>query len=568
MDATLCNPVLLRLITAYQHGWWPDSLGFRDDPLIFASSNLTEQVAAFGDRFAPWLARHGLDGAIGLMQLYPPLAPCVALHAAATGDHPLRAAAMGTSRDATSWAAMLRKVASHYGQYDRFEDNDDLRLSTQLALRSRHVETVRQNYEERGPHGLQQYITTVVADGYLPTVHFLVHETTVLWPHDAYDIAVRHGHKDVATYLAERGIGRVTSHELSATTSPLKKLQLVHAHFPDMDLKHSLEVAAMDGHDDVVEYILATGTSSVQALELAARYGHLACCQRLLAYERASHPDNLLPVSVIVAAVKGGNDAIIELLHPVQLWTHEYMDTCAEFGRLDLVTSLHNAGRFAGSYAAMIRAATNGHLAVVQFLKTHQYDDCGELVMHGAAGHGHLDVVVFLHEHCDHTASPYALFDAAKRGHVDVVRYLHSVMHTPVLDTVPERAARRGHLEVVRYLHEEGLGQWSPRVMDIAAASGNCDLVAYLHTHRSEGCSPAALDDAVIQEHLEVVRYLCEVVRVTPTIAPSALRQSSADVLVYLDSIGVDILGALSSAYTRRFVALAEYLAYRYRLKV
>ncbi|EQC32710.1 hypothetical protein SDRG_09683 [Saprolegnia diclina VS20] len=86
MDTTLCNPVLLRLITAYQHGWWPDSLVFRDDPLIFASSNLQEEVAAFRDRFAPWLARHGLNDAVGLMQLYSPLAPCIALHAAATGD--------------------------------------------------------------------------------------------------------------------------------------------------------------------------------------------------------------------------------------------------------------------------------------------------------------------------------------------------------------------------------------------------------------------------------------------------------------------------------------------------
>ncbi|KDO30430.1 hypothetical protein SPRG_04332 [Saprolegnia parasitica CBS 223.65] len=503
------------------------------------------------------------------MQLYPPLAPCVALHAAATGDHPLRAAAMDTSGDATSWAAMLRKVALHNGQYDRFEDMNDMRLSTQVALQSRNVHALRQLYNERGLCEVHKYITTVVSDGHLPTVRFLVEETTVLWPHDdAYDIAARHGHKDVATYLAERGLGPVTSVELSATKSPLERLQLVHAHFPDMDLEHSLALAASHGHDDVVEFILANRTSSVRALELAARYGHFECCQRLLAHERALHPNDMLPASVIVAAVKGGNDAIIELLHPVQLWSHEYMDTCAEFGRLDLVTSLHNAGHFTCSHGAMIKAAINGHLAVVQFLKTHQYDDCGELVMHGAAGHGHLDVVVFLHEHCDHTASPYALFDAAKRGHVDVVRYLHSVMKVPVLDDVPKRAARRGHLEVVRYLHEEGLGQWSPRVMDIAAASGNCDLVAYLHTHRSEGCSSAALDDAVIQEHLEVVRYLCEVVRVTPTVAPSALRQSSADVLVYLDSIGVDVVGALSSAYTRRFVALAEYLAYRCRLKV
>ncbi|EQC32795.1 hypothetical protein SDRG_09766 [Saprolegnia diclina VS20] len=116
MEATLCNPVLLQLITAYQHGWWYDSLVFRDDALIFASSNLHEEVAAFRDRFAPWLARHGLDGAIGLMQLYSPLAPCIALHAAATGDRPLCAAAIATSPDARSWIALSSNVAPHPGE--------------------------------------------------------------------------------------------------------------------------------------------------------------------------------------------------------------------------------------------------------------------------------------------------------------------------------------------------------------------------------------------------------------------------------------------------------------------
>ncbi|KDO16246.1 hypothetical protein SPRG_18219, partial [Saprolegnia parasitica CBS 223.65] len=362
----------------------------------------------------------------------------------------------------------------------------------------------------------------------------------------------------VATYLAERGIGRVPSLELAASRSPLEKLQLVHAHFPDMDLENSLKLAATLGHDDVVEYILANGISSVEALELAAWRGHFECCQRLLAYERASHPDNLLPISVIVAAFTGGNNAIIELLHPLQLWSHEYMDTCAKFGRLDLVTWLHNAGHFTCSHMAMDMAATNGHLAVVQFLKTHRNEGCTERAMNGAASLGHLDVIIFLHEHCDQMASIHALAQAAERGHVAVVRYLHSVMKAPILDDAPKRAAREGHLEVVRYLHEQELGEWTRSVMDAAAASGNCDLVAYLHTHRSDGCSPAALDEAVGREHLEVVRYLCEVVEVTPTVAPSALRHSSTDVLLYLDSIGVNVVGALrGNSHVRRFVALA-----------
>ncbi|KDO21684.1 hypothetical protein SPRG_13022 [Saprolegnia parasitica CBS 223.65] len=543
MDATLCNPVLLRLIIAYQHGWWPDSRGFRDDPLIFASSNLKEQVAAFGDRFAPWLARHGLDGVIDLMQLYPPLAPCIALHAAATGNRPLGAAAIAASSRFSYWAELMGNTALLHGHYDLFKA-DGIRVSVQAALQSGNEALVRRLYAER-PQDVADNIEAAIQSGHLPIVRFLHEETDVLQTVDVLELAAKHGHYNMVVYLAGEGYdGDFCLLDYPAADGRLDILQFLHEVLPDKRLESALVAAARRGHGHIVAYLLANGTSSTKALELAAKHGHLDCCQQLLAYERTAHPTRVLPVSVMVAAVTGGNNAIIELLHPVQIWPHEYMDTCARLGRLDLVASLHNPGYFTCSKAAMDGAATNGHLAVVQFLKDHRVEGCSTSAIDGAAGNGHMDVVVFLHGHCNGNASSYALAWAAMGGHDLVVRYLHNVMKAPVLDDAPERAARGGHLKAVRYLHEEGLGQWTSRVMDLAAASGNCDLVAFLHTHRSEGCSAAAMNGAVEHGHLEVVRYLHEVAGMTcsESAVRSAIQRGHASLLRYLDASGVDLL--------------------------
>ncbi|EQC32793.1 hypothetical protein SDRG_09764 [Saprolegnia diclina VS20] len=338
-------------------------------------------------------------------------------------------------------------------------------------------------------------------------------------------------------------------------------LQFLHEMFPNMRLEHTLAAAARHGHCHIVAYLLATGISSIRALKQAAEYGHLACCRQLLAVYRDT---NVLPVSVMVAAVSGGHDAVIELLHPLQIWSHEYMDTRARLGRLDLVTLLHTTGHFACSRTAMDLAATNGHLAVVRFLQTHRNEGCTELAIDGAAGNGHLAVIIFLHEHCGANATAYAVARAAAGGHVEIVRYLHDVMHTPVLDDVPERAARGGNLEVVRYLHEQGLGRWTRRVMDEAAAFGHCDLVVFLHTHRSEGCSAAAFDEAVARSHLEVVRYLYEVVgwkMCSISAARRVIRNGEAPLLQLIDAIAYNVVPALE-ATPRRFVALIEHLEY------
>ncbi|KDO16053.1 hypothetical protein SPRG_18413 [Saprolegnia parasitica CBS 223.65] len=511
MDAALRDPVLVGLIVVYQNGWWRDSFVFRDDPLLFASGDLEHHVAGFGERFAPWLARRGLDGAMHLMHIYPPLVPCIALHAAATGDHPLGVAAIGSSNDISRWATFMSHVATHFGHCDLFASNG-IPVSTKGALTSGNVALVRQLYEERGSVDFNRYVEDAVCSGHLAI--------------------------------------------------PLDVVTKLHEENPTVNLEYMLEEAASNGHCDVIEFILATGAMCTPAaLQAAARRGHLACCQVLLTHDCKSNPTRMLPVSVMVAAVAGGNDAIISLLHSNQIWSHEYMNACASVGRLDLVKMLHNAGHFTCSKAAMDCAAANGHVAVVAFLHEHRDEGCSVSAVDNAAGNNHLDVVMYLHATVGAKASCYAIAWAAMGGHDRVVRYLYEAMKAPVLDDVPERAARGGHLSVVRYLHEQGLGEWTPRVMDLAAKSGNRALVAFLHAHRTEGCTRTAVDDAVVRGDVAMVRLLLEVVNAT-LCSPVAMRQGSADVLVYLASLGVDVVRPLRASGSR-FVALVEYLEHK-----
>ncbi|EQC38468.1 hypothetical protein SDRG_04176 [Saprolegnia diclina VS20] len=539
MDATLRDPVLVGLIVEYQHGWWHDSAVFRNDPLLFASDDdLAQHVAVFGERFVPWLARRGLTGAINLMSIYPPLVPCIALHAAATGNHPLGVAAINNSNDISSWVSLMSDTAGHFGHCNLFASNG-IPVSIKGALTSGNVALVRQLHDERGPAVFKRYIEDAIRAGHLAVVRFLHEEASVTWPFDALGIAVQSGHQDIAAYLQERGHQTDIFSRLE-TDSLLEEVTNLHAQHPTTSLEHSLEEAASEGLRDVIKFILATGTPSTPAaLQAAAKQGHLECFQVLLAQRPQEQSDTYAP-----------------------RLGHDYMDACASVGRLDLVRKLHNAGHFGCSKAAMDCAAANGHLDVVTFLHEHRGEGCSVSAIDKAAGNNHLAVVKYLHATVGIQASRYAIAWAAMGGHDHIVRYLYEAMKAPVLDDVPERAARGGHLPVVRYLHEQGLGEWTPRVMDLAVKSGNIALVAFLHAHRADGCTPAALDAAVVHGDVAMVRLLHDVVGANAALcSPMAMRQGTADVLLYLASLGVDVVRTLRAS-APRFVALIEYLEY------
>ncbi|RHY34344.1 hypothetical protein DYB34_012776, partial [Aphanomyces astaci] len=156
-----------------------------------------------------------------------------------------------------------------------------------------------------------------------------------------------------------------------------------------------------------------------------------------------------------------------------------------------------------------------------------------------------------------------ALVGAATNGHLAVVQYLapKSNGHQPL--SALDDASTNGHLEVVKYLHHEGF-PCTVRAMDGAAINGHLDVVKWLSEHRKEGCTTEAMDGACRNGHLEVVQWLYyeRQIHVSPhalTWAADTGRQHLAEWLVTTCAVECDVSEALVSAAASGHLSLFVY---------
>ncbi|GAB9477826.1 hypothetical protein Gpo141_00014984, partial [Globisporangium polare] len=191
---------------------------------------------------------------------------------------------------------------------------------------------------------------------------------------------------------------------------------------------------------------------------------------------------------------------------------------------------------------AMDWAATNGHLAVVQFLHENRGEGCTTKAMDGAARSGHLNVVQFLHENRHEGCTGEAIDQAAKNKHLDVVRFLRTerqqacslnAMVSAVerkdfeqlqilcdnrsegtLEPALQVAVESGNLQIVKYLFQsssEGLelSSWLKEyLVNVAATKGYMDLIQFFHEHDFFRFTPQAMHNAAVASHFEIVTFL------------------------------------------------------------
>ncbi|CAI5742557.1 unnamed protein product [Hyaloperonospora brassicae] len=188
--------------------------------------------------------------------------------------------------------------------------------------------------------------------------------------------------------------------------------------------------------------------------------------------------------------------------------TSNAMDEAATNGHLAIVQYLHCHRTEGCTVKAMDGAARNGHLEVVQFLHTQRTEGCTVAAMNGAAHNGHLDVVQYLHSHRSEGCSAAAMDGAAARGFLDVVRFLHESRNEGCTTKAMDGAAQSGHLEIVEYLHTKRKDGCTTDAMDGAALVGGLPIVTFLHENRKEGCTTRAIDGAAWRGHLDVVKFL------------------------------------------------------------
>ncbi|CAK4117516.1 unnamed protein product [Aphanomyces euteiches] len=149
----------------------------------------------------------------------------------------------------------------------------------------------------------------------------------------------------------------------------LEGVQYVYETSPSKYGSHPIDIAAANGHLDIVQFFLTNtrDCDSTNAMDQAATNGHMEVVQYL--HEKSA-----------VGA------------------TNQAMDGAAANGHLEIVRFLHEHCQEGCSTDAADLAATNGHLEVVKFLIDHRKEGYTTKAMDGAASHGHLDMVRFLHD--------------------------------------------------------------------------------------------------------------------------------------------------------------------------
>ncbi|KAJ3105999.1 hypothetical protein HDU97_007183 [Phlyctochytrium planicorne] len=246
---------------------------------------------------------------------------------------------------------------------------------------------------------------------------------------------------------------------------------------------------------------------------------------KILRFQHSKEP--LLPSFeyLIVSAASGGHLDSLKFLDSTlsPSFTLSHIARAASNGHLHVIEWLHEkiiCGipeikappsflQFGmGPDHAMNHAARNGHLSVVQWLHINRTEGCSEHAMDGGAQNGHLEVVKWLHENRTEGCSKRAMDGAAENGHLEIVKWLHENRSEGCSVKAMDGAAQNGHLEVVKWLHEKRLEGCTVKAMDSAAGNGHLEIVQWLHENRTEGCSRNAMDKAAWKSHWKIVKWL------------------------------------------------------------
>ncbi|KAJ3098065.1 hypothetical protein HK100_005192 [Physocladia obscura] len=307
--------------------------------------------------------------------------------------------------------------------------------------------------------------------------------------------------------------------------------------------------------------------SPTRFMSLAAT-GNLAMLEAHAAWRRAQestyiqhhqhqhHTDGFILPALLTSAAEGGYVSLVPALlrmHSTILQpTSELIEAAAAGGHVQMLDFLlvsypkifasdsdSEAGGISFSRLwldkAVIRAATNGHLAVLHWLlgKSPSLSLSRSLpispaafssAVDSAAEHGHHPVLLFLLVFYQQTfasllSSPSrpinknlcsikALDGAAKFGCLDTVKLLHRSFGAPCSTNALDQAAGHGHLQVVKYLHKHYKQGCTPKALDFAALRGHFDVVKFLHENRKEGCTSDALNYAASRGNLKIVQFL------------------------------------------------------------
>ncbi|GMF10911.1 unnamed protein product [Phytophthora lilii] len=292
-----------------------------------------------------------------------------------------------------------------------------------------------------------------------------------------------------------------------AEDGDLPFLQWVYAHNFGRPTPRALEVAAFNGHLDIIEWLHvgpAKLALSFSVFNEAAQGGHLEVVKWLHAHQCP------LTTTAMDSAAENGHLDVVQWLYKnrKECCTSRALDRAARNGHLDIVQWLDSTRESFYCPAAINRAAESGHLEVVQWLHANRAEGCSAEALDCACHQGHLRVAKWLHATRSEGCGKWTMDLAAGGGHLDVVKWLHEDLHKSCTTWAMDSAAREGYLDVMKWLHANRTEGCTAEAMSMAASNGHMDVVRWLQQNRTEGCTPTALKNAIVEGYLDVAMFL------------------------------------------------------------
>lgn len=314
----------------------------------------------------------------------------------------------------------------------------------------------------------------------------------------------------------------------------------------------ALDLAARQGHVDVVRELLREGIKSGEALHRAAESGHVEVLGELLeAGFSANEKDESGSTPLLLASRHGQTSVINRLLQGGASTNVASTDgstplhLAAQLGQKKLVEALIDSGADPMAYNAdhynpMQLVAESGFSEVAQILVS-KIDPNARMdgtlsPLHLAAAEGHLTLAKVLIENGANVATNVAgvtpLHLASKEGHLSVVRELlagvdptgsSTTAASDIEDEVGVRhltplqlAAQNGHVDVVMELLARGVNPPTDDLhppVHLAAAAGHLDVVTEMLKGEAsvteiDQDGKIALHLAAASGHIEVVKKL------------------------------------------------------------
>ncbi|AVK75909.1 Ankyrin repeat domain containing protein [Pandoravirus neocaledonia] len=391
---------------------------------------------------------------------------------------------------------------------------------------------------------------------------------------DAMDYAAGFGRLDMVTFLHRNRREGCTSYALNraAAQGHLPVVDFLHRHRREGCTRKAMDYAAANGHLKVVIYLDRNRTEgcTVGAINRAAAGGH----RDVVAYLLAHRKEGASPAAMTAAAANGDVDMLRLLAQWNQPFDHRAMNAAATNGHLAALEYLDTALCADCTAEALVAAAAARHFDAVAFLLDRRLDDCFDglsAASHAALAAGRVDMFQRMRGLMSPVESPTETLlrhtpptvfrDIAAGGHVDAFDAL--CQHDPhgLAKNAPDMlapAVAYGHYEIVNCLLSRGALGDSPDSVKVrhaiedavvdAAGRGHGDAIALVHREAvvSFTCLKKAAIAAAANGHVDaltVIESLCRSPVDHCEVAKAAARGGHLNVLVHIMPLDTEVVG-------------------------